>query len=91
MSAMLSRPQRIRDDFHRLGLFLAGLPLVIGVVLMAFDVVDLDLWHVRRADILTDIGDLALGALGVLLVCSALWAIVRGLGWVVSRFFADTN
>jgi len=64
---------------------------VIGVVLMAFDVVDLDLWHVRREDILTDIGRLALGALGLLLACTALWAIVRGLGWAVSKFFADTD
>ena len=35
---MLSRPQRIRRGFQRLGLFLAAILLTIGLVLMAFDV-----------------------------------------------------
>ena len=47
---MLSRPQRIRRGFHRLGLFLAAILLTIGLVLMAFDVADLNVWHLRRED-----------------------------------------
>jgi hypothetical protein len=68
---------------------LAAILLVLGLVLMAFDVMDLNLWHIRREDFPTAIIDIGLGAVGLLFACLTLWATVRGLGWVVSKFAID--
>ena len=88
---MLSRLQRIRRGFRRLGLFLAAILLTIGLVLMAFDVADLNVWHLRREDFPTASIDIGLGALSLVFACLALWATVRGLGWVVSKFVIDEH
>jgi hypothetical protein len=59
--------------------------------IMAFDVADLNVWHLRREDFPTASIDIGLGALSLVFACLALWATVRGLGWVVSKFVIDEH
>ena len=78
--AMLPTEQAIRRGFHWLAVFLAAILLVVGLVLMTFDVGDL--WHPGDEDITTSIGDLLLGAAALLFQLP--WrseAVVRALGW----------
>jgi len=80
---MHARSESIRRGFHRLALFLAGTLLIIGLVLMAFDVADL--WRFRPKEIPTHIVSLCLGALSLAFACMAVLALVRAFGWLVLR------
>jgi uncharacterized membrane protein len=81
---MASTDQKIRRGFHWLAVFLAAILLVLGLVLMTFDVGDF--WR-GGADTPISIGDLLLGAVGLLFACVVLWAAVRALGWIVVRLY----
>ena len=87
---MASTDQKIRRGFHWLAVFLAAILLVLGLVLMTFDVGD---FWLGRADTPISIGDLLLGAVGLLFACVVLWAAVRALGWIVVRLYRryETN
>ena len=82
---MLSRSQRIRRGFQWLSVVLAAALLVVGLILITFDVLELDRRHVQQQDTSAAISTLLLGALGLFLACTALWAIVQALGWVVVK------
>ena len=81
---MLFGEQKIKRCFHWLAVFLASILLVIGLVLISFDLSDF--WH-GGPEVPTTIGDLFLGAVGLLFACVALWAAVRAIGWIVVRFY----
>ena len=81
---MLFGEQKIKRCFHWLAVFLASILLVIGLVLITFDLSDF--WH-GGPEVPTSIGDLFLGAVGLLFACVALWAAVRAIGWIVVRFY----
>jgi hypothetical protein len=82
---MISRSQRIKRGFQWLGVVLAAALLVVGLILITFDVLELDPWHVQQQDTPAVISNLLLGALGLSIACMALWALVQALGWVVVR------
>ena len=78
--SMLSRSRRIKRSFQWLSVILAGALLAIGLVLMTFDVVELEPWNVQQRDTPNVLTSLLLGAFGLFLACAALWAIVKPLG-----------
>ena len=80
---MLFGEKKIRRGFHWLAVFLASILLVIGL-LITFDLSEL--WH-GGPEVPTSIGDLFLGAVGLLFACVALWAAVRAIGWIVVRLY----
>ena len=45
---MLSRSQRIRRGFQWLSVVLAAALRVVGLILITFDVLELDPWHVQQ-------------------------------------------
>jgi hypothetical protein len=83
---MLSGEQKIRRGFHWVAVMLAALLLAFGLVLITFDM--RDLWHPNEGDIPpTNIDDLFLGVLGLVIACGTAWAAVRALGWIVVRLY----
>ena len=69
---MLFGEKKIKRGFHWLAAFLASILLVIGLVLITFDLSDF--WH-GGPEVPTSIGDLFLGAVGLLFACVALWPL----------------
>lgn len=86
--SMLSRSRRIKRSFQWLSVILAGALLAIGLVLMTFDVVELDPWNVQQHDTPNVLTSLLLGALGLFLACAALWAIVQAFGWIIVKILS---
>ena len=82
---MLSTGQKIRRGFHWLAAILAAILLSVGLALVTFDVSDF--WRGGEGDTPVGIGDLLLGAIGLLFACWVLWAAVRALGWIVVRLY----
>jgi hypothetical protein len=80
---MLFGEKKIKRGFHWLAV-LAAILLVIGLVLITFDLSDL--WH-GGPEVPTSIGDLFLGVVGLVFACMALWAAVRAIGWIVVRLY----
>jgi hypothetical protein len=85
-------PQRVRRHFHRLVIFLAGIPLLVGVawsVLGALSAVnrtvtgDVNVHDAYRTTFFPALED---GLSLTLAATLAVYLFVRAIGWVVSRF-----
>ncbi len=72
------RASRIRLGFHRLGLVLCALPIVVWVIHFGNRVYD---WRMDREDF--EMMLLALGA------AVSAYAVCRVLGWVIAGFMAN--
>lgn len=77
--------QRIRKTAHRLGLAVAAMILVAGLLLMAKDAVGLRLGDLTLPDIPILARGIAIGLTGIVLVAIAAYGIVRAIGWSISR------
>jgi hypothetical protein len=60
--------------------------MVVGLVLIAMDVVHLKLWEVRADQLPMVITGFLVGLLEVSLACLAVYGIVRAIGWVIGGF-----
>ena len=84
--------QRVRRYFHRLAIFLAGFPLLVGVawsVLGALSAVNSTVTvdtNVHDAYRTTFFPALEVGLSRTLEATLAVYLFVRAIGWVVSRF-----
>ena len=72
-------------NFHRLGLLVAAIILMAGLLLMAKDALGLRFWDMIPADIPILAGGIAIGLTGIALVSLAAYAIVRGVGWAIDK------
>ena len=89
---MARSPSRITRGFHRLGLFLAAIPLRVGILWPAF--LALSVLNVNRENgvslhdfyINTFFPWVGFGLAMALPVALAVYALVRGIGWVVDGF-----
>jgi hypothetical protein len=98
----MSTSQRVSRGFHRLGLFLAAIPLLAGLAGSAYEV--LSGWQEERATWSAGISlhDFLIGAatfprfwlfaigpmVVALLVALVIYGLVRVIGWVISGFAA---
>jgi hypothetical protein len=76
----MATSERISRGFHRVGLFLAAITMVVGFILMAIDVVHLKLWDVRVDQLPLLIATFLFGLLEVGLACLAVYGIFRAIG-----------
>jgi hypothetical protein len=76
---------RISKGAHRLGLLVAAIILVAGLMLMAKDAIGLDLWDLTVSDIPILGRNLSLVLLAIGLVALAAYGIVRAIGRSISR------
>ena len=79
------RNSEVSRNFHRLGLLVAALILVAGLLLMTKDALGLRLWDLVPADIPILAGGIAIGLTGIGLVSLAGYGIVRAIGWAIDR------
>src|SRR5262245_65899887 len=80
----LSR-QRIRRDFHRLGLIFALIAGTVRIMFIAHDVVTLRLWEVTYGDLPVVVFGALVGLVEVTAVSLAVYGLIRAIGWVTSR------
>ena len=81
--------QRVSRGFHRLGLSLAAILLVVGLAAMAADAVHLRLWDVSRGELPTTVFGVVMAMTGLALACLALYGLIRAIGWVIGGFAAS--
>ena len=79
------RNSEVSRNFHRLGLLVAAIILMAGLLLMAKDALGLRLWDLLPADIPILAGGIAIGLTGIGLVSLAAYGIVRALGWAIDK------
>ena len=79
------RNSEVSRNFHRLGLLVAAIILVAGLLLMAKDALGLRLWDLIPADIPILAGGIAIGLTGIGLVSLAAYGIVRAIGWAIDK------
>src|SRR6476469_5589718 len=79
------RNSEVSRNFHRLGLLVAAIILMAGLLLMAKDALGLRLWDLLPADIPILARGIAIGLTGIGLVSLAAYGIVRGIGWAIDR------
>ena len=79
------RNSKVSKNFHRLGLLVAAIILVAGLLLMAKDALGLRLWDLIPADIPILARGIAIGLTGIGLVSLAGYWIVRAIGWAIDR------
>jgi hypothetical protein len=79
------RNSDVSRNFHRLGLFVAAIILVAGLLLMAKDALGVRFWDLIPADIPFLAGGIAIGLTGIGLVSLAAYGIVRGIGWAIDK------
>jgi hypothetical protein len=79
------RNSQVSKNFHRLGLLVAAVVLVAGLLLMAKDALGLRVWDLIPADIPILARGIAIGLTGIGLVSLAAYGIVRAIGWAVDR------
>jgi hypothetical protein len=89
VEGIMATSQRVSRGFHRLGLFLAAITMVVGFVLIAMDVVHLKLWDVGANQLPMVIAGFLVGLLEVGLVCLAVYGLVRAIGWIIGGFAAS--
>jgi hypothetical protein len=87
----MSTSQRVSRGFHRLGLFLAAILLVVGLVFMALDLVHLKLFETlpRLEDLPVLVFGILAGLIGLGVACLAVYGLVRAIGWVIGGFAAS--
>ncbi len=79
------RNSDVSRNFHRLGLLVAAIILMAGLLLMAKDALGLRLWDLLPADIPILAGGIAIGLTGIGLVSLAAYGIVRAIGWAIDK------
>ena len=77
--------QRIRKTSQRLGLAVAAIIVVAGLLLMAMDAVGLRFGDLTPADMPILARGVAIGMTGIVLVALAAYGTVRAIGWSISR------
>ena len=87
-SKVSSRSQRVRPDFHRLGLVFALIAGAVDIVLIARDAVTLRLWEVTYSDLPVVLFGALVALVEVAVVCLAVYGLIRAIGWVVAHFRA---
>jgi hypothetical protein len=89
---MAGSPSRITRGFHRLGLFLAAIPLLVGILWPAF--LALSVLNVNRENgvslhdfyMNTFFPWVGFGLAMALPLSLAVYLVVRAIGWVVAGF-----
>ena len=79
------RNSEVSRNFHRLGLLVAAIIVMAGLLLMAKDALGLRLWDLIPADIPILAGGIAIGLTGIGLVSLAAYGIVRAIGWAIDK------
>ena len=79
------RNSDVSRNFHRLGLLVAAIILMAGLVLMAKDALGVRFWDLIPADIPILAGGIAIGLTGIGLVSLAAYGIVRAIGWAIDK------
>ena len=79
------RNSDVSRNFHRLGLLVAAIILIAGLLLMAKDALGLRFWDLIPADIPILAGGIAIGLTGIGLVSLAAYGIVRAIGWTIDK------
>jgi len=79
------RNSEVSRNFHRLGLLVAAIILMAGLLLMAKDALGLRFWDLIPADIPILAGGIAIGLTGIGLVSLAAYGIVRAIGWAIDK------
>jgi hypothetical protein len=79
------RNSEVSRNFHRLGLLVAALILLGGLLLMAKDALGLRFWDLLPSDIPILAGGIAIGLSGIALVSLAAYGIVRAIGWAIDK------
>jgi hypothetical protein len=75
----------VSRNFHRLGLLVAAIIIMAGLLLMAKDALGVRFWDLIPADIPFLAGGIAIGLTGIGLVSLAAYGIVRGIGWAIDK------
>jgi hypothetical protein len=73
--------QRVSRDFHRLGIIIALMAGAVSLVLISHDAVTLRLWKVTYGDLPI----VLVGVVEVAVVCLAVYALIRAIGWVINN------
>jgi hypothetical protein len=79
------RNSEVSKNFHRLGLLVAAIMLMAGLLLMAKDATGLRLWDLIPADIPILAGGIAIGLTSIGLVSLAAYGIIRAIGWAIDK------
>ena len=79
------RNSNVSRNFHRLGLLVAAIILIAGLLLMAKDALGVRFWDLIPADVPILAGGIAIGLTGIGLVSLAAYGIVRAIGWAVDK------
>jgi hypothetical protein len=79
------RNSNVSRNFHRLGLLVAAIILMAGLLLMAKDALGVKFWDLIPADIPILAGGIAIGLTGIGLVSLAAYGIVRAIGWSIDK------
>ncbi len=79
------RNSNVSRNFHRLGLLVAAIILMAGLLLMAKDALGLRFWDMIPADIPILAGGIAIGLTGIALVSLVAYGIVRAIGWAIDK------
>ena len=79
------RNSEVSRNFHRLGLLVAAIILMTGLLLMAKDALGLRFWDLIPADIPILAGGIVIGLSGIGLVSLAAYGIVRTIGWAIDK------
>ncbi|MGA9005004.1 MAG: hypothetical protein WB504_21305 [Pseudolabrys sp.] len=79
------RNSEVSRNFHRLGLLVAAIIVMAGLLLMAKDALGLRLWDLIPADIPILAGGIAIGLTGIGLVSLAAYGVVRAIGWAIDK------
>ena len=79
------RNSEVSKNFHRLGLLVAAMLLVAGLLLMAKDALGVRFWDLIPADIPILARGITIGLTGIGLVSLAAYGIVRAIGWTINK------
>ena len=79
------RNSKVSRNFHRLGLLVAAIILLAGLLLMAKDALGLRFWDLIPADIPILGRNISIALIGIGLVSLAAYGIVRAIGWAIDR------
>jgi hypothetical protein len=79
------RTSDVSRNFHRLGLIVAAIILVAGLLLMAKDALGVRFWDLIPADIPILAGGIAIGLTGIGVAALAAYGIVRAIGLAINR------
>ena len=79
------RNSEVSKNFHRLGLLVAAMILVAGLLLMAKDALGVRFWDLIPADIPILARGITIGLTGIGLVSLTAYGIVRAIGWTINK------